>query len=240
MAVRKEVGKEAAARCQRASKGQKKIILDVLCALTGWQRDRARRALRAVATGPVGSGCQRPQRPAGWSVRNQPAETPPRALMTRGPGRRQQPLGRNPSLGLTVPTRSATSVATASPSSGSSGKSPQHPDSYPPPRRPTAHPYVPSRSSMEPPARCGGWLTPPPSPRRAAHRGQDTTRGAGALTGYQRGPRPGHLRGTLFMATDTRRSCEQATRGPSACRRPAGSWRLSAGCPGTAQRRSLL
>ncbi len=52
MVERKAVTKETVARYRRASKKGKGLILDELCALTGWNRDHARRALRQ-ATGPA-------------------------------------------------------------------------------------------------------------------------------------------------------------------------------------------
>jgi hypothetical protein len=54
MGERKAVTREMALRYRRASKKQKQLILDELCALTDWHRDHARRALRAVASRPVG------------------------------------------------------------------------------------------------------------------------------------------------------------------------------------------
>ena len=52
MVERKAVTKETVARYLRASKKGKGRILDELCALTGWNRDHARRALRQAAGGP--------------------------------------------------------------------------------------------------------------------------------------------------------------------------------------------
>lgn len=49
---RKTVTKETLTRYLRASKKGKGRILDELCALTGWNRDHARRALRQAAGGP--------------------------------------------------------------------------------------------------------------------------------------------------------------------------------------------
>lgn len=49
MAERKAVTRELAGRYRRVSKRAKGVILNELCALTGWHRDYARRALRKVA-----------------------------------------------------------------------------------------------------------------------------------------------------------------------------------------------
>lgn len=43
---RKAVTKMIAIRCVHAGRGAKKVILDELCATTGWYRDHARGALR--------------------------------------------------------------------------------------------------------------------------------------------------------------------------------------------------
>ena len=54
MGERKAVTRELVARYRRASKkGKGGLILTELCELTGWHRDHARRALRAVADRPV-------------------------------------------------------------------------------------------------------------------------------------------------------------------------------------------
>lgn len=48
MSQRKAVTKTMATRYKRSNRGAKKIILDELCAITGWHRDHARKALREV------------------------------------------------------------------------------------------------------------------------------------------------------------------------------------------------
>lgn len=63
MAERKAVTREMAIRYRKAPKRQKQLILDELCALTGWHRDHARRALRMTWAAPKGS-LRRRQRPA--------------------------------------------------------------------------------------------------------------------------------------------------------------------------------
>lgn len=51
VATRKLVTKELKGRYERGSRAQRTVVLDELCALTGWHRDHARKALRA-APGP--------------------------------------------------------------------------------------------------------------------------------------------------------------------------------------------
>lgn len=61
LAERKAVTKQVVARYLSASKKQKGQILDELCALTGWSRDHARKALRRA---PLHAGArERPTRP---------------------------------------------------------------------------------------------------------------------------------------------------------------------------------
>jgi len=62
MSQRKAVTKEMAYRYRSASRGGKRVMLDELCALTGWHRDHARKALRlALRPGPgPGPRCPRP------------------------------------------------------------------------------------------------------------------------------------------------------------------------------------
>lgn len=51
MAERKALTKAMIKRYGAATKTQKTAMLDELCALTGWTRDHARRALRVAASG---------------------------------------------------------------------------------------------------------------------------------------------------------------------------------------------
>ncbi|MGH2659156.1 MAG: integrase catalytic domain-containing protein [Actinomycetota bacterium] len=60
MAERRAVTKQMAARYQKAAKGEKGVMLDELCALTGWTRRHARRAL-ARASSAAGTVPRKPR-----------------------------------------------------------------------------------------------------------------------------------------------------------------------------------
>jgi hypothetical protein len=60
MAERRAVTKQMAGRYQKASKGEKGSMLDELCALTGWTRRHARRAL-TTARARRGSVTRKPR-----------------------------------------------------------------------------------------------------------------------------------------------------------------------------------
>jgi len=64
MSQRKAVTKATATRYWSASKGAKAVILDELCATTGWHRDHARKALRQVLGPKRVTKARRPRPPA--------------------------------------------------------------------------------------------------------------------------------------------------------------------------------
>lgn len=64
MRQRQAVTQQVAVRYRSASKGSKKVILDELCATTGWHRDHARKALRqALGPRPAGRTRRKPAAP---------------------------------------------------------------------------------------------------------------------------------------------------------------------------------
>lgn len=64
MAQRQAVTRQVAIRYRAASKTAKAVILDELCATTGWHRDHARKALRrALGPRPAGRTRRRPATP---------------------------------------------------------------------------------------------------------------------------------------------------------------------------------
>lgn len=67
MAERKAVTKQMARRYQRGTKSQKGQMLDELCALTGWTRRHARRALHGALTEPA-AACRARKRTYGEDV----------------------------------------------------------------------------------------------------------------------------------------------------------------------------
>lgn len=88
MAQKQAVTRQVAIRYRSASKGAKAVILDELCATTGWHRDHARKALRqALGPRPAGRARRKPSPPREpkygpevvtalrkvWAVMNAPA-----------------------------------------------------------------------------------------------------------------------------------------------------------------------
>lgn len=63
MSQRQAVTKQTAARYRAASKTDKAVILDELCATTGWNRDHARKALRSARQPAPARGPRRPRPP---------------------------------------------------------------------------------------------------------------------------------------------------------------------------------
>lgn len=62
MSQRKAVTREMAERYRSASRRSRQYMLDELCALTGWHRDHARKALRLAGRAPRVSRPRRPPR----------------------------------------------------------------------------------------------------------------------------------------------------------------------------------
>lgn len=88
MRQRQAVTRQVAIRYRAASKSAKAVILDELCATTGWHRDHARKALRqALGPRPAGQTRRKPSTPREptygpevmtalrkvWAVMNAPA-----------------------------------------------------------------------------------------------------------------------------------------------------------------------
>jgi len=64
MAARKAITKAQLAKWPKASRGEKGAILDAVCAVTGWHRDHARKAIRtALAEQQTGPRPRAPRAP---------------------------------------------------------------------------------------------------------------------------------------------------------------------------------
>lgn len=97
MSQRKAVTRAVARRYRSASKGQKAVILDELCATTGWHRDHARKALRQ-ALGPRRVAMARKPRPPTYDAEVLAALRKVWAVMDAPAGKRMAPF-----LGEIVP-----------------------------------------------------------------------------------------------------------------------------------------
>lgn len=63
MAARRQVTKAQLAKWRKASKAEKSQILDAVCAVTGWHRDHARKAIRAALANPQAASNPPPRAP---------------------------------------------------------------------------------------------------------------------------------------------------------------------------------
>jgi len=91
MSQRKAVTKATATRYRSASKGAKVVILDELCATTGWHRDHARKALRE-ALGPRRVQSPRKARPPTYGEDVMEALRKVWAVMDAPAGKRMAPF----------------------------------------------------------------------------------------------------------------------------------------------------
>jgi hypothetical protein len=91
MSQRRAVTKAVATRYRSASKSAKAVILDELCATTGWHRDHARKALRQ-ALGPQPIASPRRQRPPTYDAEVTAALRKAWAVMDAPAGKRMAPF----------------------------------------------------------------------------------------------------------------------------------------------------
>ena len=91
MSQRRAITKATATRYRSASKGAKAVILDELCATTGWHRDHARKALRQ-ALGPRRISTPRRPRPATYDGEVLMALRKVWAVMDAPAGKRMAPF----------------------------------------------------------------------------------------------------------------------------------------------------
>lgn len=62
LAARKQITKAQLDRWQKAIRAEKSEILDAVCAVTGWHRDHARKAIRQVLADQATGGAPRPRK----------------------------------------------------------------------------------------------------------------------------------------------------------------------------------
>lgn len=63
MAQRRAITQAQLAKWPKATRGEKSAILDAVCAVTGWHRDHARKAIRTALSGTHHTGARRPRQP---------------------------------------------------------------------------------------------------------------------------------------------------------------------------------